>query len=108
MTVIPLGTPRVWAVVMSAADHRCQCTGACGSKHSKSGLQCDATTERRALLAAPADLLLTPIAAAAVPVEQLLAWCPACHSKAIARQRADARERARQAAEDDTAALFDL
>jgi hypothetical protein len=110
MTVIPLGTPRVWEAVMSAAGHRCQCTGACGSKHSRSGMRCEATTERRALLAAPADLLLTPVAAAAVPPEQLLAWCPACHSKAIARQRADARERARQEAADDldALALFDL
>lgn len=108
MTVIPLGTPRVWEVVISAAGHRCQCTGACGSKHSKSGMRCETTTDRRALLAAPADLLLTPVAAAAVPAEQLLAWCPVCHSKATVRQRADARERARQEAADDTAALFDL
>ncbi|MFC8795885.1 hypothetical protein [Streptomyces cinereoruber] len=108
MTATPLGTPRVWTAVMSTAGHRCQCTGACGSKHSRSGLRCDATTERRALLAAPADLLLTPVAAAAVPVEELLAWCPACHTKATARQRAEARERARHDDDADSPALFDL
>lgn len=95
MTVIPLGTPRVWAVVMSAAGHRCHCTGACGSRHSDSGLRCDETTEHAQLLAAPADLLLTTTAAAAVPVGDLLAWCPGCHRKATARQRADARQRLR-------------
>ncbi|MEU9617182.1 hypothetical protein AB0D56_37550 [Streptomyces sp. NPDC048209] len=106
MTVIPLGTPRVWSVVMSAAGHRCHCTGACGSKHSDSGLQCDETTEQSALLAAPADLLLTTAAAAAVPVGELLAWCTDCHRKATARQRRDARERLRLEAEP--AGLFDL
>lgn len=107
MTVIPLGTPRAWAVVMSAAGHRCHCTGACGSKHSKSALRCDETTEHAPLLAAPADLTLPTAAAAAVPVGELLAWCVDCHRKAGARQRADARERARQQAAEP-AALFDL
>lgn len=107
MTVIPLGTPRVWAVVMSAACHRCHCTGACGSRHSDSGLRCDETTEHAALLAAPADLLLTTAAAAAVPVGELLAWCPTCHRKAAARQRRDARERTRLEAAEP-AGLFDL
>ncbi|MEV0027325.1 hypothetical protein AB0H45_35095 [Streptomyces atroolivaceus] len=105
MTVIPLGTPRVWAVVMSAAGHRCHCTGACGCKHSKTGLRCDKTTEYVALIAAPADLTLTATAAAAVPAGELLAWCPPCHSKAAARQRADARERDRQT-ETELDALF--
>ncbi|MEW2608596.1 hypothetical protein AB0894_32980 [Streptomyces sp. NPDC047916] len=104
MTVIPLGTPRVWAVVMSAAGHRCHCTGACGSQHSKTGMQCDATTEHAQLLAAPADLLLTTAAAAAVPVGELLAWCIDCHRRATARQRAHDRERHRL--EDETDSLF--
>lgn len=107
MTVIPLGTPRVWAVVMSAAGHRCHCTGACGSQHSKTGMQCDATTEHTALLAAPADLTLPTAAAAAVPAGDLLAWCSDCHRKAAARQRADARQRARQEAPEPPG-LFDL
>ncbi|MFE7347577.1 hypothetical protein [Streptomyces griseus] len=107
MTVIPLGTPRAWAAVMSAAGHRCQCTGACGSKHSKSGLRCDETTDHAPLLAAPADLTLSTVAAAAVPVADLTAWCTGCHRKATARQRADARQRARQETPEPSA-LFDL
>ncbi|MFD8663574.1 hypothetical protein ACFV1V_33865 [Streptomyces globisporus] len=107
MTVIPLGTPRAWAAVMSAAGHRCHCTGACGNRHSKSDLHCDATTDHVALLAAPADLTLSPTAAAAVPVAELLAWCPDCHRRATARQRAADRERQR-AEQPEPPALFDL
>ncbi|MEU5660943.1 hypothetical protein ABZ802_35800 [Streptomyces sp. NPDC047737] len=107
MTVIPLGTPRTWAVVMSAAGHRCHCTGACGSKHSKTAMQCDKTTEHTQMLAAPADLTLTTAAAATVPVGELLAWCTDCHRKAATRQRADARERHRLEG-DAPAGLFDL
>ncbi|WP_432114044.1 hypothetical protein [Streptomyces sp. S1] len=69
-------------------------------------MRCDKTTEQRALIAAPADLLLTVTAMAAVPTEQLLAWCPSCHSQTLARQRADARERTRHEADSHT--LFDL
>lgn len=97
MTITPLGTPTVWVVVMAAAGHRCQCAGGlCGNRHSKSGLRCDRDTGREQLLAAPADLTLSPIAAAAVPAEQLLAWCVDCHRGAAARQRAAERERRRQ------------
>lgn len=95
MTITPLGIPAAWVSVMAAAGHRCQCTGACGSKHSKSGLQCDRTTDSQQLLAAPADLMLSPVAAAAVPVTELRAWCPGCHRGATAKQRAAERERYR-------------
>jgi len=107
VTVIPLGTPRAWAVVMAAAEHRCHCTGACGSKHSKSAMRCDRSTRDAQMLAAPADLALSPVAAAAVPVAELLAWCPSCHRKAAARQRAANCERQR-AEQPDPDALFDL
>jgi hypothetical protein len=82
---------------MEAAGYRCQCAGGlCGSQHSVSGLRCDRTPERCRLLVAPLDLTLTPAAAAAVPAEQLRAWCRACHDKARARQRARERELRRQ------------
>lgn len=95
MTVIPLGTPRAWAAVMSAAGHRCHCTGACGNRHSKSAMRCDRSTRDAQMLAAPADLTLSPVAAAAVPVAELLAWCSVCHRKATTRQRAADAERQR-------------
>lgn len=100
----PLGTPALWAAVMQAAEQRCQCAGGiCGSQHTKSGLRCDRTTEHEQLLAAPQELTLSTVAAAAVPLEQLRAWCPACHRGALARQRASNRERERQAAAEPLA-----
>ena len=103
----PLGAAQVWQPVMEAAGFQCQCAGGlCGSQHAKSGLRCDRTATNHRLIAAPADLLLTPAAAAAVPAEQLLAWCPDCHKKATARQRAADRERHRQ--DPEPPALFDL
>lgn len=107
MTVIPLGTPRAWVVVMEAAGHYCQCTGSCGVAHDGLRGQCRNSAEDGPLLAAPADLLLSVAAAACVPTAELLAWCTGCHRKAASRQRRDARERARlEDTEPDV--LFDL
>lgn len=111
MTVTPLGTPAGWSAVMEQAEHQCQCRGGCGAKHASKGqlFRCERTTRHDRLIAAPADLLLTTTAAAAVPVEQLLAWCLICHRGALARQRADARERARQEQDEQPPALlFDI
>lgn len=107
MTVIPLGTPRVWAVVMAAAGNRCQCTGACGVAHDGLRGRCRTPIEQEPLLAAPDDLTLSVTAAACVPTAELLAWCTTCHRKATARQRADARERLRTE-HTPPPALFDL
>lgn len=107
MTVIPLGTPPSWVATMSAAGHRCQCSGSCGVAHDGLSGRCRETAEQGPLLAAPADLLLSVTAAACTPTADLLAWCTDCHRKAVARQRRDARERARQAAAEPLG-LFDL
>jgi hypothetical protein len=89
----PLAATALWRTVMTAAGHRCQCTGGlCGSRHTNSALRCDRTTDSTRLLAAPTDLTLTPAAATALPVEELRAWCPSCHHKATNRQRATTRE----------------
>lgn len=102
----PLGVSAVWEAVMKAADHQCQCTdGLCGSQHSKTGLRCIRTTGHGRLIVAPTDLTLSPVAAAAVPVEQLRAWCFDCHSKAHNRQLASLRELERQQA-DEPLSLF--
>jgi hypothetical protein len=103
----PLGASALWRAVMEAAGHQCHCSGACGSRHTNSGMRCHRTATHHRLLIAPADLLLTPAAAAAVPAEQLLAWCPDCHRAALGRQRAADRER-RRLEEQPPAALFDL
>lgn len=103
MTVIPLGTPPAWVATMSAAGHRCHCTGSCGTEHDGLNDQCRETAEQGPLLAAPADLLLSVTAAACTPTADLLAWCATCHRKATSRQRRDARQAA-----DDPPGLFDL
>lgn len=93
---------------MEAADYQCQCAGGlCGSRHSKTGLRCHRSAESHRLLVAPSDLLLTPAAAAAVPAEQLLAWCPDCHRGALGKQRAAARE-LKRLEEPEPAALFEI
>src|SRR5687768_8181230 len=97
----PLGATTIWKAVMEPAGHQCQCEGGlCGSQHSKTGLRCIQTTAHGRLIVAPADLTLSPVAAAAVPVEELRAWCPGCHAKAQKRQLANQRELERQAADD--------
>jgi hypothetical protein len=70
-------------------------------------MRCHRTTTSHRLIVAPADLLLPPAAAAAVPTEQLLAWCPGCHTAALNRQRAAQQER-RRLEIPAPAALFDL
>jgi hypothetical protein len=104
----PLAAAALWQTVMDAAGHQCQCAGGlCGSKHSSSGLRCHRTGAHHRLIAAPADLTLSPTVAAAVPAEQLLAWCPDCHRGALSRQRVAARELQRIQA-PEPAALFDI
>ena len=89
----PIADTARWATVMEAAGYRCQCTGnLCGSRHSTSGMRCkaehDAQGGRVRLIAAPLDLGLTDVQAAAVPVAQLRAWCPSCYQAARRRARA--------------------
>lgn len=103
----PLGASALWQTVMAAAGYRCHCAGACGSRHSDSAMRCYRTATHHRLIVAPADLLLSPAAAAAVPAEQLLAWCSGCHRAALGRQRAAARELHRLE-EEPPAALFEL
>jgi hypothetical protein len=86
---------------MEPAGHQCQCEGGlCGSKHSETGLRCIRTASTGRLLIAPADLTLSTVAAAAVPVEQLRAWCPSCRFRAFVWQLASLRELERQTAEE--------
>ena len=89
----PIAATARWEAVMEAAGYRCQCAGGlCGSQHSNSGLRCksehDDGNGRIRLIAAPLDLGLTDVAAAAAPVDQLRAWCPNCHQAARRRARA--------------------
>jgi hypothetical protein len=89
----PLVDAARWEAVMEAAGYRCQCAGGlCGSRHSNSGLRCKAEHDdgngRVRLIAAPFDLGLSDVAAAAVPVDQLRAWCASCYQAARRKARA--------------------
>ena len=89
----PLGAPAGWQAVMDAAGGQCQCTGGlCGQQHAKTERRCPKATSHARLIVAPLDLTLSPIAAAAVPVEQLRAWCSGCHAGAQRRQLEAERE----------------
>lgn len=93
----PLGLNTLWEAVMEPAGYQCQCTGGlCGSKHADTGMRCIRVASSGRLLVAPADLTLSPAAAAAVPTDQLRAWCRSCHVKAQRRQLANQRELERQ------------
>ena len=98
---VPLGAPPAWLPVVAAADWRCECTGACGRRHSRSEFRCDREHGRAGvrLMVAPADLMLTLAQAAEVEADDLHAWCPECHRLARRRQTEGARQRARLAAE---------
>ena len=87
----PLVDADRWEAVMEAAWYRCQCAGGlCGSQHSNSGLRCKAEHDRGhvRLIAAPLDLGLSDVAAAAVPIHELRAWCQNCYTLARRRARA--------------------
>ena len=109
----PIVGAKTWTFVMNRAGRRCQCNGACGSKHNPNGIngreqrRCDRTADMDELTVAPGDLTLSAIQAARVPVPDLRAWCSGCHAKTAAKQRAARRKQ--QATMDAAApALFDL
>lgn len=82
----------------------CRCTGQCGRKHHDG-----ACARSRKLTAAPADLSTPLSVAAALPVDQLMAWCEDCRMAAerIARRKADdEREAAAACAQADLLTLI--
>ncbi|MDH6132868.1 hypothetical protein P3T37_002254 [Kitasatospora sp. MAA4] len=113
----PLACPDLWQAVMAAAAGRCQCRGTCGKNHAKDGGRCPREHDHLAhrhgggtvhLIAAPAepaDMLLPPHRAAALPKRQLAAWCSPCHDATRAAAR-KAQHTAVPAAEPD--ALFEI
>jgi hypothetical protein len=88
--VPPIAGAGTWSAVMTAAGHRCQCTGQCGATHRKGEGRCEGVHGGYAgknhpplrLIAAPADPTVSELAAAALPPADLVAWCPPCHTGA--------------------------
>jgi hypothetical protein len=105
----PLGDPPTWTVVIGAADRRCECTGACGRRHSRTDFRCDRTHDQGGirLIAAPTDLALPLSEAAELTPDELRAWCPDCHRLAK-RQHEGSRAARQQLDTPPTETLFDL
>ena len=107
----PIVGAAVFTAVMEAAGYRCQCGGECGNPHTKGDGRCphehDHYTSKHGrrvrLMAAPADPLATDVTAARLPIGELRAWCPDCHT-AAARH---AKKRL-PAAPEAQCGLFDL
>ena len=65
--------------VITAAGRRCECTGACGTRHpSWSGRCVSGLLGAAPLLAAPRNPTTPPHRAWQVPPRDLAAWCPRC------------------------------
>ncbi|MFB8383067.1 hypothetical protein [Streptomyces rubiginosohelvolus] len=80
---LPLAATSLFRAVMVAADWRCQCTGQCGHRHTRTEDRCQRTHGGRVLLmAAPADPSTPDRDAAALPAAALRVWCPGCHTAA--------------------------
>jgi hypothetical protein len=101
-----------WRQVMSAAGYRCQCEGACGSRHTPTGQRTPGVQHRCArvsapgqapLVAAPASPTVPAVVAAALPASGLRAWCPSCFGGAAAVARRVGRN-----APEPTDDLFDV
>lgn len=75
-----------WRPLVEAAGYRCQCTGACGNKHTKGNGRCERKHDQYAdkhhgparLVVAPDDPAVSVVEAATVPPERLRAWCTFC------------------------------
>jgi len=109
----PIAHAAQWSAVMETAGYVCQCTGACGCRHSRTGGRCDAWHDGHRhgkpvrLIAAPEDLSLTAREAVTVPTEELRAWCPSCYNDARRRASATRQERQRgEQPQEEPATLF--
>lgn len=93
MTRPPIVGAPLWNAVMKAAEHRCECMGACGKKHDP-----DRTRQQQRCLRRNGDgafradggltLIATPrdpinegdfVTAASLPASRLIAFCPDCY-----------------------------
>src|SRR4051812_11299553 len=90
-------------ILIARAREMCECPGVCGRAHAKGGGRCRTHHSPARPLAAVPREDVPPTVAAALPVADLLALCPGCHTAVQARRR---KSRAHAAPLPD--ALFDL
>lgn len=93
-----------WREVIDRAGDQCECTGACGRKHTSGGGRCDRPdTPHAPLHAVPREPVPTRVAAS-LPAAALIALCGHCHRSIDARRAAERAEALRR--QTDAAVLF--
>ncbi|WP_369167850.1 hypothetical protein AB5J49_08210 [Streptomyces sp. R28] len=98
----PIVGAALWTTVMNRAGHRCECRGACGSKHdpNRRGRQDRCPLENGKHISKKGEVVLiaTPrdpinegdfVTAASLPARRLAAMCPGCYD-AVRRKIAKA------------------
>lgn len=106
----PIAASETWTQVMDRAGHRCQCTWRRHPAHrGEQDGRCERTTSGTQLSAGPLDPGPHPDRTiAAVPAEEMRAWCPPCWDEAAKVARRQDREAERIARwNGQMAALFD-
>ncbi|MFB6675555.1 hypothetical protein ACFCWG_24655 [Streptomyces sp. NPDC056390] len=96
----PIVGAALWSAVMKNADHRCECRGACGSKHdpNRRGRQDRCPLENGKHISKKGEVVLIamprdPIGegdfaiAAQLPARRLAAMCPPCYDAVLAKIR---------------------
>lgn len=103
----PLVGAEIWQQVMARAGYRCQCKWCPGKcRKSADGCPVEARPGVR-LVAGPYDPGPDPLRRIrAVPVEDLLAWCPKCWDRKAKDSRKTYRHLAERDLKDRTETLF--
>lgn len=112
----PIVGAALWTAVMKNAGHRCECAGACGSKHDPDRTRKQGRCQNEngqnvskigevTLIAMPRDPINEGdfVTAAKLPAKRLAAMCPTCHD--AVRRKIRAAEKKLAPPMDD---LFDI
>ncbi|MEV5950419.1 hypothetical protein [Streptomyces sp. NPDC051993] len=95
----PIVLAELYRAVIDRTKGMCACTGQCGQTHKTSGGACDRRGRYgHPLLVVPVDPATSPVEAAALGPEELVALCGGC-----AVRRASAQKKRREAELDEQA-----
>jgi hypothetical protein len=106
MTAGALAGASTWQAVITAADGRCECTGACGRNHAKDGGRCTRESLPGHPLRAVPRAPVPDVAAAYLAAAELTALCAPCADDIGRRGRTTAAAAAVQVMHEAMPALF--